>query len=173
MPKITVSENYPSIADSIKRLSKGVFDNGQPTDVKFGIVESVSPLRIRVEQKLLLTQEYLILTNAVKDHAVDISVSWETEKDDYLKTESTLYQHTHKGQDYIGNAGRPIEGESDPMDMLKVNTVHHHDIKGRKKIIIHNGLTVGEKVLLLRTQGGQSYVVVDRVTEAKVIGEWI
>jgi len=34
--------------------------------------------------------------------------------------------------------------------------------KGRKKFIIHNNLSVGEKVVLLRMQGGQKFIVLDR-----------
>lgn len=166
---ITLNESFPSIADSIKRLSKGVMDSSQLSDIRFGVVENVRPLRIRVDQKILLTDEYLILTNAVKDHAVDISVSWETEKDDYLDENAMM--HTHDGSPLVGNLGNPIAGQTGIT--MNFDTTHHHDIKGRKKIIIHNGLTVGEKVLLLRTQGGQNYVVIDRVDEIPTSGEWI
>lgn len=34
---------------------------------------------------------------------------------------------------------------------------------GLKKMKVHNSLVEGEKVLLLRVQGGQKYVVIDRV----------
>lgn len=171
MPKIV--QAFPPIPHLVKCLAKGVIDASQPADIRFGIVESVNPLRIRINPQMVLGDEFLILTNAVKDHSVDVSVSWSTVSDDYLKTESTLYAHTHKGQNYIGNAGKPLAGESDPMDITKYDTTHHHDIKGRKKITIHNGLTVGEKVLLLRTQGGQNYVVIDRVDEIPTTGEWL
>ena len=34
---------------------------------------------------------------------------------------------------------------------------------GRKSITVHNGLVVGDEVILIRQQGGQKYVVVDRI----------
>ena len=34
---------------------------------------------------------------------------------------------------------------------------------GQKTVKVHNALAAGEKVLLMRIQGGQKYVVVDRV----------
>ncbi|WP_455506572.1 DUF2577 domain-containing protein [Gemmiger formicilis] len=40
---------------------------------------------------------------------------------------------------------------------------HNHPIKGRKKITVHNGLVVGDEVILFRQQGGQKYIVVDRI----------
>lgn len=33
----------------------------------------------------------------------------------------------------------------------------------RKKITVHNGLVVGDDVILLRQQGGQKYIVADRL----------
>lgn len=39
---------------------------------------------------------------------------------------------------------------------------HQHGYMGRKKFIIHNNLAVGEKVVLLRMQGGQKFIVLDR-----------
>lgn len=40
---------------------------------------------------------------------------------------------------------------------------HNHNYKGRKSFLIHHKLVVGDKVVLLRVQGGQQYVVLDRV----------
>lgn len=40
---------------------------------------------------------------------------------------------------------------------------HNHKVAGRKKLIVHNGLVVGDEVLLLRQQEGQKYIVIDRV----------
>lgn len=50
---------------------------------------------------------------------------------------------------------------------------HDHDYKGRKKIMIYNGLKKGEKVLLIRFQEGQKFVVWDRVCDHTVKGEWL
>ena len=42
---------------------------------------------------------------------------------------------------------------------------HNHTIQGKKKMMIHNALMDGDDVILLRQQGGQKYIVVDRVGE--------
>ena len=49
---------------------------------------------------------------------------------------------------------------------------HNHDYKGRKKILIHNGLQVGEFVWLIRQEGGQVFVVLDRINEPTCSGQW-
>lgn len=40
---------------------------------------------------------------------------------------------------------------------------HSHDYVGKKKIIIHNGLKQDDRVVMLKQQGGQSYLVIDKV----------
>lgn len=42
---------------------------------------------------------------------------------------------------------------------------HNHILIGKKKITIHNALMVGDDVVLIRQQGGQKYIVVDRIGE--------
>lgn len=39
---------------------------------------------------------------------------------------------------------------------------HHHGYAGRKTYLVHNGLAVGDKVLLLRESGGQRFIAIDR-----------
>ncbi len=57
-----------------------------------------------------------------------------------------------------------IEVELAPEEWFtEIEKEHKHGIKGKKKLTLHNELKAGEKVLLLRCAGGQSFVVIDRV----------
>ena len=49
---------------------------------------------------------------------------------------------------------------------------HNHDYTGRKKILVHNGLKVGEFVWLIRQEGGQVFVALDRVNDPTCSGQW-
>lgn len=40
---------------------------------------------------------------------------------------------------------------------------HAHAYTGRKTFTVHLGLKSGEKVMLIRVQGGQRYIILDRV----------
>lgn len=40
---------------------------------------------------------------------------------------------------------------------------HSHAVTGRKTVTVRNGLQIGEKVILLRMQGGQRFLILDRV----------
>ena len=45
-------------------------------------------------------------------------------------------------------------------------TPHSHDITGKKEVTIHNSLSVGDDVVLLRMQGGQKFLIIDKVVKA-------
>ena len=121
----------------------------------FGTVTSISPLEIQIDQRLTLTQDYLILTKAVLDHEVDIEVNHFTEQSALVGYGPWDTKHSH-----------PDAG------IGELNPNHRHQYLGRKKIKIFNGLQVGEKVILIRLQGGQKYVVLDRINNHTVKGEW-
>ena len=52
------------------------------------------------------------------------------------------------------------------------DSTHYHAYQGRKKIKIYMGLKVGETVILLKKQGGQRRLVIDRINTPIVQGEW-
>lgn len=111
------------------------------SDCILGVVESASPLVIRIDQRTLIKSDYLILTDLVRDFSVDITVS-----------------HTTENRAVVENPAFAS---------------HNHDYKGRKKIIVHNGLAVGEKVVMIRQAGGQQYIVLSRIKDHQnVFGQW-
>lgn len=108
----------------------------------FGTVVSASPLKIQVEQKMTLESDSLFLTDAVRDYYVDATVDHQTEAET---------EHTHVVHDtYTGG------GSSAP-------TSHLHEYKGTKRFLIHNGLKVGERVVMLRDKGGQDWIILNRI----------
>lgn len=46
---------------------------------------------------------------------------------------------------------------------------HAHTYAGRKKIVVHNALVVGDEVVLLQLQGGKKFLVLDRMKPNPVI----
>ena len=165
MAKLTA----PTLNESMKLIAHNLIHSMELTDIFYGTVTKDKPLEITIQQKIVLTEEFLILSNMVKDHEVDITVSMETVKDNYL--DENAMNHTHLGTTLAGNLGAPIGGET--YYTMNFDTTHHHDIKGRKKIMFHYGLKSGEKVILLRMQGGQKYYVMDRIDVPPTEGEWI
>ena len=111
-----------------------------PMAVCYGTVLSPSPLKIQVDQKKILGTAQLILTDAVRDYNVEMSTIEGTGKS----------LGPHYTEDESGGSGYPAFA------------AHKHRYQGRKKWRVHNALKKGEKVILLRCDGGQKYVVLDR-----------
>lgn len=111
-----------------------------PMAICYGTVLSPTPLKIQVDQKKILGAAQLILTDAVRDYNVEMSTIEGTGKS----------LGPHYTEDESGGSGYPAFA------------AHKHRYQGRKKWRIHNALKKGEKVILLRCDGGQKYVVLDR-----------
>lgn len=72
---------------------------GKLSDYILGVVETESPLSIRIEQKETVTEEFLILTDAVRDYDVDIEVLHITENRAGGSGDPAFASHNH---DYTG-----------------------------------------------------------------------
>lgn len=42
---------------------------------------------------------------------------------------------------------------------------HNHAYQGRKEFTVHNGLIVGDEVIMIQMQGGQKYIIFDKVVK--------
>lgn len=160
-----MSRYVPTITESMKMLTTSLLESMQMADIFFGTVTKESPLEISIDQQFILTEEFLVLSNMVKDHPVDLTVSFQTENDKFL-----IKDHTHPYEDTQPN-GQPVTKSTQTTPDLDVT--HKHEIKHKIKVIQHYGLKNGEKVILLRMQGGQRYLVLDRVYDPPTNGEWL
>lgn len=139
--------------DVIKQVLEALLERKKLTTVVYGTIESINPLTVRIDAKKLLQSEDLLLSHLVRDYAVDITVQHSTD---------SIYGswNTNHGHPNVGSAPIPIE--------------HEHEYTGRKKILLHYGLVEGEKVALIRIEGGQMYYIIDRLEDPMdVKGEWI
>lgn len=96
----------------IKRMVKETVENEKPTRVMYGKVISTNPLKINVEQRMVLDKNFLVLS-------------------DRLTRKSTRIR---------------IPSTNDQVDM-----------------VFDNSLKVNDKVILLREQGGQKFIILDKV----------
>ncbi len=121
---------------TIKRAALDAVKASKPVEVCFGKVTSASPLKILVEQKLPLGEGQLILTRNVTNFKTYI-------------TGANVKNYYYTGSDTDGGTAPVVPS-------------HVHAI-GKVQITVHNGLVVGDEVILIRQQGGQKYIVVDRI----------
>ncbi|MEC0171422.1 DUF2577 domain-containing protein [Paenibacillus graminis] len=107
--------------EAIKQAALGAMDAAGPVIVQLGIVTSVNPLKVMVDNRLELTEDFFIIPESLTKFEIDL-------------------KHTHG-----------IDGSGATKEALV------------EKIIIRKPLAIGDKLLLIRMQGGQRYVIMDRV----------
>lgn len=124
-----------SLAEVMKELAGQAETAARPSDYILGVVESSNPLSIRVSQKDLITAEYLITTDAVRDYDVDIEVNHVTENraggGGYAEYAS--HNHDYKGRKRIRVYNGLKRGEIVVMirqrggqQYLVVSRIHNH-----------------------------------------------
>lgn len=77
-----------------------------------------------------------------------------------IPAETLQHTHTYSGTTQTADLTHNHSVSGDTQD---TNLKHKHTIKGTKEITVKNALQVGEKVILIRQDGGQEYIVIDRV----------
>lgn len=123
------------LVDTLKRSAVEAVEAGKPVNVYFGEVVSASPLKINVEQKMILGEKQLILSRNVTNFKTKI-------------TAGNIQNYYYTGDINSGTA--------------PVSPPHIHAV-GTIEITVHNGLAVGDKVIILRQQKGQKFIVMDRM----------
>lgn len=141
--------DYTELLKIIKQAGSDAVNASKPTTLCFGKITSDNPLKILVDQKMELGEAQLILARQVTDYTTTCTINW--------STENALTTHTH------GISGGDSGGDSISLTSTAANLSHKHAVAGTKSITIHNKLKVGEQVVLLRMQGGQKYLVLDRI----------
>ena len=120
------------LIEALKQVSSEVVQAGNPTSVIYGKVISKHPLKIQVNNKLILDESFLVLTKNVLDHKVKFTMDFRGEEPGKIT----------------------INGEQNVLDKMEYK-------KGYA--IIKNGLNVGDTAIMVQQQGGQKFVVVDKM----------
>ncbi len=148
----------PDATELVKIIKKAALEAilaSDPVNILFGVVVEEKPLMIDVEQKMKLKEKQLVLSRNVTDFKTEISVD--------TGTDEALEAHNHELTIGIEPAGEPLHLHETVCSIETKELRHSHKIKKRMEVTIHNRLAVGDKVILLRSQGGQKYLVVDRI----------
>lgn len=141
------------IIEIIKVAAMDAVENSKPCDLRFGIVSSIAPLKVKVSNDLIIPESLLI----VPEHLTDYSV-----------LSNAGGEGTNEGGSSVDLS---VEGETLFITTNTTNTVAEStettddavEFVDERTLTIYNGLEVGDNVVLLRNQGGSSYLILDRV----------
>lgn len=126
------------LIEIIKVAAIEAIENSKPCDLRFGTVVSVSPLKIQISSNLTLPESVLIVPRHLTDYSVNCNIGSGSNLD-LSVVENTLV---------ISNSD---SNEESPEEV------------DERVITIYNSLEVGDKVALIRNQGGKSYYILDRI----------
>ncbi|MGV8153433.1 MAG: DUF2577 domain-containing protein [Alkaliphilus sp.] len=127
----------------IKKAAAEAIAEAEPTAFLFGAVVSENPLKIKIDQRFTLGEKLLTLTDSVRDYKTIFSF------------DNPNIINKFQGSGTIGVNTHEVN-----LDMAVKTTAV------KNEITIYNGLKIGEKVLLAKIQGGQKYIVLNRVVSA-------
>ena len=159
-----------NLVDALVMVSEGTAKASQPCDLEVGTVTTVNPLSVtRDVAQAPLTEAVLILTESVVEKKIPIL--------DHIHHINTL-GHSHTCPD--GGTSTNLTGSYPTLTSLVsdgANSDQTQDIicyeHGQPLpiedgyIILNRALEVGDKVLLLRVQKGQKFIILSRVFSFK------
>lgn len=123
----------------MKKTAVEAVDASKPANMVFGKVISDEPLKIKVDQKMILTEKQLVLARNVTDYEIEVEPSLNEEP------------YYHLTEERSGSSGDDAFAS------------HTHEYKGRKYFLVYNALKKDEEVILMQLSGGQKYIVIDRI----------
>lgn len=95
MRESTIDGAVEQTIKAMKKIALGVVESKKPVNVLIGTVTGVNPLEITVDQKMTLTQEFLIIPRSMTDYTLDVIFpEIKGEVEDYDGTIDISHNHT-------------------------------------------------------------------------------
>ena len=126
------------LIEIIKVAAMEAVENSKPSDLRFGTVVSISPLKIQISSNLTLPESVLIVPKHLTDYSVVTSMGGKHDMNISVVGNTLFITDSNSNED------TPTEVDE-------------------RTITIYNALAVGDKVALVRNQGGKTYYILDRI----------
>lgn len=148
--------NNDDLVSLIKEIAVNSIKATNPSEFYYGTVIATNPLKVQVSSNLILEEPFLVVPKHLTDYEVEVTMNWNTEIVD------TDHTHDITFSDRYNSSGDSIS-KTVTSKSQNSNSTHSHNLKGEKILTVHNSLKINEKVILARVQGGQEYIIQDKV----------
>lgn len=126
--------------------------------VLFGTVRTIAPLSIELESKLTLPKEFLTLPEHLTDYEIPFEILNPSEATHAEKRPTVLDKIAQIAGFFVQHEGRhDVQVEPGTLE----------DFHGEGTIKLYNHLLPGDRVILLRMENGNMYIVMDRIGKAE------
>ncbi|KEF40402.1 Protein of unknown function (DUF2577) [Schinkia azotoformans MEV2011] len=133
--------------DKMKKIAVEAVNATNPVNLIYGTVTKAKPIEIEVHSKLKLTEEFLDIAEHLTRHERIVSI-----------------EHQESANRELGDKTEMDFLDTD--DKAAPTTSYKHSYL---KLIFEDGLKKGDKVILVRMQGGHKYIVFDRYRDGENI----
>lgn len=149
-----------SMLTLIKQAAVEVWESLQPTVFFNGQVMALEPLTVKVDNRFELSGEALVVPLELRSGA------YQTHTHTIDPHDHTVQPHTHTVPNHQTSAGGdpthahgvpPVETEEKPLISDPTGLITNATTE------TYHGLQVGDKVVLLRNQGGQRFLILGRL----------
>lgn len=144
------------IAGAIRETIANYNNAVKSAGVLFGTVKTEEPLSIELDTKITLPKRFLAVAQHLTDYEIPYNILSEERAThrDKLKTEFTEVREIDDF--YVMHEGRQD---------VQVGSGSLGNFNGRGTVKLLNHLMEGDRVILLRMEGGNMYIVMDRIGE--------
>lgn len=143
------------IIETIKMAALDAIENSKPCDLRFGTVSSISPLKVKVSNDFIIPESLLVVPQHLTDYSMITNVGGTTSGGSSGGSSVTM---NVEGETLIIKTNVAVVDEIEP----DVTTEEVEEVDERT-LTVYNSLEVGDNVILLRNQGGSSYLILDRI----------
>lgn len=142
-------------------------DKSDTTDMMFGVVTSINPLKIKVENRFEITEEFIMLSAMCKEMTVNIFAH----AHEITTSVEVADAHTHgtpvgtTGATAVGDHGthtHTIPAATTDSDGAHTHAATSSENEKLTSVTLWRGLEVNDKVRMLRVSKGQLYYVLER-----------
>ena len=163
------SKNLNILLSKIKTLIDSTYKSNQSAGIVHGVVTNISPLVIDFDEIGELGEEYLVCGSICRKYEAMLPNGSLTTNDKWFETEKSYDTITASGGAVFatanGQVGITLAGSNSAVTASGKGGTdgHKHNINATK-VIVWNGLQIGDNVLALRYDGGDKYYIADILT---------
>jgi hypothetical protein len=143
----------------MKIAAMDAIENSKPSDLRFGTVTSVTPLKVMITNDFIIPESLLVVPKHLTDYSVVTNVGGSGDE-----VQGGSQQPTSSVEMYVEGETLMINTNIGGVETFAL-TDEDEEVDGvdDRTLTIYNGLEVGDQVVLLRNQGGTSYLILDRI----------
>lgn len=139
----------------IKQAAMDAVENGNPCDLRFGTVVSTSPLKVRITSDFTIPESLLVVPNHLTNYSITANLGMGTTGGG--GSTSNLSFTVVDERLVISSSVVTVDEGEDVTDDLVAEPVDE------RMLTMFNALEEGDKVVLIRNQGGKLYYILDRI----------